>query len=329
MVKRNIGLDLLRIISMIMIVVLHYFAKGGFLWETQESSFLWYMVWGLEALCLVSVNCYVLISAYFLVDSNGVKYRKVIKLVGEMWFYSAAISVILLLLGAPFSTKDFIYSFLPFICKSYWFINTYILLYLLHPYLNKIVWGIERKQFEKLLFILVLFFSIAQSIIPIPEMTLDESHGYGIIWFVVIYMLAAYIKRFEQDMGSYSKKIYVVLFIGGIACVLSRRVIGYLCNTIGLDGQYLDIWYNYNSVPILISSVALFLFFLKYKVSSKISFPVVSIASATLGVYLIHEQFKLKQILWKEVLKVGRYYNSSKMFINMICVVTGIFLFVF
>lgn len=149
--NRNIGLDLLRIISMLMIVTLHYLAKGGFLWNTDPNTFLWYFVWFIEALCLISVNCYVLISAYFLADSKQTKIKKVIELWLEMLFYSVGISAILVLLGQPLSIKDIIYTIFPFATKSYWFINTYILLYLLHPFINKVVWSINKKEFQRLL----------------------------------------------------------------------------------------------------------------------------------------------------------------------------------
>ena len=36
-VKRNMGIDLLRIVTMFMIVLLHIFGKGGY-WKAQKFS---------------------------------------------------------------------------------------------------------------------------------------------------------------------------------------------------------------------------------------------------------------------------------------------------
>lgn len=325
--NRNIGLDFLRIISMLMIVMLHYLAKGGFLWNTDSNTFLWYFVWFIEALCLISVNCYVLISAYFLTDSKQVKMKKVIGLWTEMLFYSVSISVILALSGVPLSTKDIIYTIFPFLTKSYWFINTYILMYLLHPFINKVVWSINKNEFQRLLIILIVFFSLEQSILPFPEMTLDQTGGYGIIWFVVLYFVGAYIKRFEKECQFLSRKINCVIFFGsGILLLLSRAILSNVLLRFGFDEKYADIWYSYNSIPVFVASIAIFLTFLNIEIIHRGSKRLITkMGGATFGVYLIHEHVKLHWILWKDILKVDKYYNSSVMIINMIVIVIGVF----
>lgn len=325
--NRNIGLDLLRSISMLMIVTLHYLAKGGVLWNTTPNTFLWYFVWFIEALCLISVNCYVLISAYFLTDSKQVKMKKVIGLWAEMLFYSVSISVILALAGVPLSIKDIIYTIFPFLTKSYWFINTYILMYLLHPFINKVVWSINKNEFQRLLIILIVFFSLEQSILPFPEMTLDQTGGYGIIWFVVLYFVGAYIKRYETEYQFLSGKINCVIFFGsGILLLLSRVILSNVLLRFGFDEKYADIWYSYNSIPVFVASIAIFLTFLNIEIIHRGSKRLITkMGGATLGVYLIHEQVKLHQILWKDILKVDKYYNSSVMIINMIVIVIGVF----
>ena len=60
--ERNCSLDLLRIISMLMILTLHYLGKGNAL--TIQSN-MKYVVWFMEIACMISVNLYVLISGYF------------------------------------------------------------------------------------------------------------------------------------------------------------------------------------------------------------------------------------------------------------------------
>ena len=74
--ERNVGLDLLRIVSMLMIVTLHYLDKRrSFMADRTEYIFMvFYLV--IKSLCLVSVNCYVLISAYFLTKFKGDKINK-------------------------------------------------------------------------------------------------------------------------------------------------------------------------------------------------------------------------------------------------------------
>ena len=96
---------------------------------------------------------------------------------------------------------------------------------------------------------------------------------------------------------------------------------------LGLSETHADIWYAYNSIPVFVSSIAIFLIFIDIKIKGERSKRVIiKIAAATLGVYLIHEQTNLRQILWKDILNVDKYYNSYAMMINIIIVVFGIFL---
>ena len=65
---RNIGLDILRILAMIMIVCLHVFGKGQFLVAENNANF-YKVISFFEIICIVAVNCYVLITGYFQVNS--------------------------------------------------------------------------------------------------------------------------------------------------------------------------------------------------------------------------------------------------------------------
>lgn len=63
--KRDHGLDLLRIISMLMVVTLHFYNHGGVLNTLTQGTANWYFGRLIYALSNVSVNCFVLLSGYF------------------------------------------------------------------------------------------------------------------------------------------------------------------------------------------------------------------------------------------------------------------------
>lgn len=68
--KHNlVGIELLRIVAMMMVVGLHYLNFGGILWS--EAVMNRRIAWGIEAFLFVAVNCYVLISGYFLVKAKN------------------------------------------------------------------------------------------------------------------------------------------------------------------------------------------------------------------------------------------------------------------
>ena len=77
--KRNLGIDLLRIISMYMIVILHVLGQGGILFNLEIFSNKYNIAWILEIICFCSVNLYGFITGYVMTGSKF-KYKKIINL---------------------------------------------------------------------------------------------------------------------------------------------------------------------------------------------------------------------------------------------------------
>lgn len=60
--KRLANFELLRCIAMMMVVVLHFLGKSGILAPLSQASLAGYeyLAWGVESLCIVAVNVYLL-----------------------------------------------------------------------------------------------------------------------------------------------------------------------------------------------------------------------------------------------------------------------------
>ena len=74
--ERNYGIDLLRIVSMLMVVVLHVLGQGGVLKTSTPLSIGYSVAWILEIAAYCAVNCYALISGYVGVNSKFKYYEK-------------------------------------------------------------------------------------------------------------------------------------------------------------------------------------------------------------------------------------------------------------
>ena len=96
--KRYYSLDILRIVSMIMIVILHYCTFGYQITKNDSVGNNAPLLWFIYGLCYVAVNLYVLISGYFLCESKF-QWKKVLKLAVEVWFYSIIIGAIFFFMG--------------------------------------------------------------------------------------------------------------------------------------------------------------------------------------------------------------------------------------
>ena len=80
--QRNYSIDLLRIISMIMVVVLHIdlFGHINRLSRTTSDFSFSYTVNLYQQLCIVAVNVFVIISAWFLCDRDKIATKKIVHL---------------------------------------------------------------------------------------------------------------------------------------------------------------------------------------------------------------------------------------------------------
>ena len=193
---RKNNIELLRIISMIMIITLHILGHGGLLGNFSPSSVKYYMLWILEGVCYISVNCFVLISGYFNIESKF-SLRKLSILLLQVIFYSLIIYLTLCLTGlVQFSPLNLFYSLTPFTSGSYWFATMYIAMYLLSPFVNKLLNTITKTQHLKLILTTVSLFSIIPTL-AFYSNTFNFGGGYGVVWFLVLYIIAGYIRKYK------------------------------------------------------------------------------------------------------------------------------------
>ena len=95
---RNSNLEILRIICMILIVAHHYVVHGGFIFGydvTVNRIFLEFLSFGGK----LGVNCYVLITGYFLSGIKGKRWKSTLKLWIQATVYSLVIYMIALITG--------------------------------------------------------------------------------------------------------------------------------------------------------------------------------------------------------------------------------------
>lgn len=312
--KSNISLNLLKIISIWFVVGMHFLSHSGYLLNALNSFRMEAnLVWLVRSFIMVAVNCFVLITGYYQSDKESIKLRKCSALMGAMLFYSIAISIIMVvLLHKKLTMVQAIYTLFPFSTKSYWYMTCYLVLYLMSPYINRAFDNLDKKTLGKVLLVAVVLFSIIPTVFNSICSTLDDTNGFGIIWFVVLYLTGYWLRKsgFHFCHSITAPGLYVVSCILTFTISVSMNWIGMHVYS-GFQGYPIsNLGYNY--VTVYVASVALFLTFLQISVPTGFGRMINTVAGCTGGVYLIHEHPVLREALFTQLLRCDRYINEWK-----------------
>lgn len=308
-IKRKSGIELFRVVLMIMIIGLHYLNgyMGGALQYTNEGTFNWYLIRFIESMFIIAVDCFIIINGYFMVSKKSVNLRKIIKLFLELSLYNMIIYLLCLAIGVEkFQINTFIKSLFPLLIDNYWFFKYYIVLFLLIPFINILLNNIDKETYKKLLIVILSVFSVWDSIIP-NKIIADS--GYGIINFIVLYVIGGYLKLHYNNSKNFS--------YWGIRYILfsSLTFISLFIPAIK------DNAWAYYFITNIFSAICLFNAFNKINIKSNI---INTIAASVFGVFILHLNPYILNIQYK-IAKTDLFWNSKFMILHMI--ITCIFIF--
>ena len=300
--KRETSLDLLRILSMVMIVTMHIIGNGGLLAACEgglNTAGIGLNL--LNAICIVSVNCFVLISGYFLCESKF-KLSRLIKLWVKVFVISAGIAMFFKLTGiVKESGADILKDFLPISYNRYWFMTKYFAMYLCAPMLNLLIAKADKKKHGAFIVMLVLLMSVWDDITPLVD-AFGTNNGYSFGWFITLYLIAAYIRKYVSNDKVKKPALW---YVGGVLFVfVFWIIITFIEGSHPSLEKYISAryFYGYNSLPILIAAVGLFLAFRKMQIKSKALIKITELAAPrTFGVYLIHAPLTMDVFLYQIV----------------------------
>lgn len=325
---RQANIELLRIIAMLMVVTLHYLIKGqATVSLVDDTGILNLLLWFLKAFCIVTINVYVLISGYFLLDAKW-KISRLLTLWLQVMFYSVGVPFVCLMLGIgevnTWGLYDWVNVLFPIQMEHYWFVTAYVVFYLLVPALSMGVKKMNRKQHGLVIAGLLLVFSIPKSILPIGIPT--DRYGYDFGWFLCLFMVAAYIRMYGISFLNRKKRAFG-LYIISVCGILGISLLYGLLSRKGLSFTYaIDMTYCYNHILVLVASVALFCGFQYIKIpQGKVGNIICRISPYTLGVYLLHENLAIRS-KWQFMAGIERVRGGFEIFPHMIITVFAIFI---
>lgn len=295
--ERKSNFELLRIISMLMIILWHILLHGKVLAsmgeiENNTISGNHDTLVFVRILCAVAVNCFVLISGYFNIKLNIMKALKKIYL--PMLFYSIIITLIGILFLNEVLSKTLIFSMIfPLISKKWWFLSTFIALMLIAPYLNKMLNSLSDKECFKLsatIFVIFELWSTLGDTFNSIKWIGQYSSGYSIIHFIVLYIFGDCIRRYSSVLSKIKRYYWLAAyFICSIINTFATLFWGYKQT------------FAYNNPLVLLASIFLFIFFTNIKIYHSV---INVVATTVLGIYMIHDHPIVRKHIYK-------YFNTD------------------
>ena len=315
-INRNTSIELLRIISMIMIMFHHFAYHGNFEWNFNEVTLphLWYdfILMGGK----VGVDIFVLISGYFLIENTEKLFqpKKLLKFWGQVVFYSIMTYLLSVMLRLnAFEIKQLIKVCLPITYPGWWFASTYFMLYLIHPFLNKLLHGLSKTEYQYLILMMVLCWSI------IPTATTQLFESNSLLWFVTLYGIAGYVNLYGGNQKLQSKHYFSLYFMVLIITYTVSTTFLFLGTKKEEWSTHAIDFFEIERLPILLMAITLFMGFVTLKMNYHKWINM--IASATFGVYLIHDSSYIRYYVWTNIFKINQYQDSTFLILYSILVV--------
>lgn len=315
--ERHVGFELLRIVSMVMIVFMHVIGHGGLGYSVPSNTLAYHIYWLIYAFSRVSTNCFVMLTGYYMVKSR-IRFSRVFRIWCEVLFYSVLTYAIAVKVGAvEIAFSEIVKVFTPISSEEYWFATGYIFLYLSIPLLNRVISGIKSKnEFQKILLGILTVTSILPTLLYWAD-PLFVNGGYSFIWFVVLYFIAAYIRIYDIKADN---KIFVLIYVGLAVMAPFMRIAAEVIQLKIGATTFVDNVMDYKMPITVIMSVAFFMIFKNLEIKNKTAKKVITkIAPMSFGVYLLHDSGYIRRILWDAV-NISRFGNVAASLLYMLAV---------
>lgn len=298
--SRNYNIDLIRLLALFCVVAVHFFLNSGY-YDTIMHGKKMFVMTIFRSLFMVCVPLFITLTGFLMCEKKlSMKYYK--RLISVIFTYFLCSMVYSLFfkyyINNPMNVFIFFKNVFSYKGTPYgWYIEMYIGLFLVIPFLNMIVDNLDSKCFfQVLLLTLIVMVSLPGMINIYNLKSLDwwsfpagSNEYYKIIpsWWVQIYpllyyFLGAYFRKYNIKYDS--KKI--LLFLGIVILINGSFNFYRSYNSTFVS----DTWNDYYSLFTFIQTALVFSLFLNLKISinsNRVKFVLEKLSSASFGAYLI------------------------------------------
>ena len=340
--QRDSNFELLRITAMFLIVIGHLGQHGIWFAPNAEPSFNFLL--SRFRLGWLGNFLFMLVSGYFMANTHF-SWKKLFRMWLQIFSISACIGLFAFfskiqvcsvwydeasyVQNGFFATahqvgiKELIRSCMPCYFGNNWFAVAYMVFYLFAPFANKLFNTLTEKEHRFLMILMI----VLQTVVPFfPRQGIF--FGDNLFAFLLCHCTADYIRRYNPKILTY-KKLNItlsLLLIASFFCwfafthfVLVRKIPTLQNHILGIEGR----WGGMNSFSGFLCAVLIFCVFKDFSVPCNKR--VNTVASATFGVYLLHENLLINKWLWHIVFRMDNWLSSPWLLAYMILCASIVF----
>ena len=319
--SRNSSIELLRIISMFMILASHFLVHNVTDYTVLEPGFTRFLLQTfLETSGKVGVVVFFTISAWFFLDRSQTVHgcvRRVWMLEREVLFYSLLLAALYILFDkTDIGPLMVLHSLLPLTWGVWWYPTAYALFLLFLPFLDRALRLLGRRDHLALCALMLVLYGVV-SLVPGAQMV------SGVYSFVYLYVLiSAYRWYFEARFALSPAR----LIIAGFALVSVYVIWSMFAFEFGgyqLGARYHNFVTDEVRLPCLLIGFGIFQIFRRFEFHSRI---INWIAAGSFAVYLITDYGASQVFLWKGRLDLEVALSSPLCFFRAVILLICIYL---
>ena len=298
--KRISNFEVLRIISMFMIIFNHFsynvfWNNNGWLNLSLVNRVFVSSFFPLAGETGVAI--FFMLAGYFGIEKNNIS---VIRVILEIIFYGW-IAAIVSFIFLDFSKENFRnsieYIITPVLSGKWWFATSYVFVAVFRPYINQFIHKVKEKEVKIVLIIGCFYFFIVGKFF--------NQAFYNFQRGIFLYSCGALYKLFPINRKFFHSIKNIILLL--ILLILSSIPISYFFWSVTSS-------YGKNLLLLIIFLYSIFIAILSLNLFAKIQHFQInlinSIAKTTFGIYLLHESTPFKTIFWGGVQEYSNYFEK-------------------
>lgn len=294
--ERNLGVDLLRVLCMLAIVVQHVIGHGWVMQLLNPDSWKYELMTALQHACMFGISGFALISGYVGVPSRY-RYGSLALQWTKVLFYSVTLTALMAVMHpGEVGAKDWLDAFFPTVRAQYWYFSAYAGCFIAAPFVRMAMRRMNFRQATVMTALLIAVFSVGDHLAPGDTFVIDV--GKGTLWLLVCYAVGGYFGWFRpHERLSFGALLALAvgstLLAVGYGPVVSRMATALL----GHEPTMMPI--HNNSPRTVLMAVSLLLVCSRMKITRGRKLVSV-LGAASFGVYLIHDHTLIRRFVISE-----------------------------